>query len=152
MKILRHSCFKAMIIMSLFIGVSAENALGEVTYLGEFCFYLYDGSLRPPDIDSRVGVLAYGTDHFLLSGITNYGYVNGTAALEGKKVIMSLSGMAAGPTDFPYLAGFFLYITVDSDTGMGNYRVRGWFWSYETPDIAQPLTVGGTVSIRTCPQ
>ena len=151
MKVLKHSCLRAMLflmamlVVSLFLNDTTANAQGEVSYLGEVCFTLGYTYGRPPST-SRLSVLSYGNNHFSVTGTTDFGLVHGSAEIVGSNVVISLTGTNGSPIIDPSgpMRGFFMHIVIDPSTGTSLFWMQ---WSDDSPSSG---SIGG-VSFEPCP-
>lgn len=152
---------KRLSIMFMILGIISFcplNAYADegVSYLGELCFSLDDGSFAPP-VPGKLGVLSYGEGHFALHGVVGLmGFSHGTAVINDEgDVIISLTATCAS-SDFPQVASFTdsksMYIIVDTSTLSGNFRIMGFSWENKgtTTEIPVPFTVQGVVNFYEC--
>ena len=125
---------------------------GNARYMGEYCFYLDDGTLFPPQ-SSRIGFLQYGPDHVLVSGnVTFVGEAYGTGVATEDKWIINMTGMEGtfGVSGNYAVRVNHLRMGIDRGTAEGEYVITG----YLLPDIdglsENHVVIGGRVFRISC--
>jgi hypothetical protein len=115
MKIIRYKLIFLVLFLALSPAFMLSSAKAEVQDLGDVCFYLDDGTLKPP-IDSRVGVLRYGADHFVIDGmISATEPAHGTAVINGDKISITLNTSYVSADSSASLFSV-IHMTVDTST------------------------------------
>ena len=154
----RH-CISVMVGGILMMAGAAINAgpfsgkRGEgVRYLGEYCFVLNDGTLFPA-MGSRVGVLGFGPDHAMVSGVVRFiGEAYGTAVMTDDLVAINMTGMAG---DFSSEGSVGIYVSqlrmsVDRATREGSYVITGYVLPDDEGSAENHIVLGGRVDPLAC--
>ncbi len=143
-----------MFYLLLLLFPASSHALGDVIYIGEYCFDLVSSDSTKPTKTFKVGILSYGSGYYPVHGkATVQGVVmpvHGTAVLDGDSVYMTLN--AAGPYSNTPMATT-IYIRYDVSTSESSYSETYHFVQVMGAPISWPVmtaTDNGSVTLHAC--
>lgn len=129
------------------------GAQDDVKYLGDICYSLdEDKILGKPPAGVRIGVMSFGADYFVLSGVeAGFIPIHGTALIVQNTIIISLYSTyvspALVPTDSKVSSFSAIHMVVDAQTLKGTHTTM---IVQTTPEPLSITTHRGSVSLFLC--